>query len=124
MELIIAYISFALSCLTCGGLFVSRKFIKRLERDLINVRADRDSYRNMYGPNPITGMPDTDGTVSEVVLIDIVGKNDPLWFFLVRYNWELKRWEDITDGQPVVCTPGAVWYRLPLKKYEDQRLSR
>lgn len=124
MELIIAYLCFALACITCLMLMKARKKCKITESVLILMTADRDSYRNFYGPNPITRIPDTSGNVSELVLMDVAGANDPICFFLVCYNWERERWEDVTDGQPVVCTPSAVWYRLPLKKYEYQRLSR
>jgi hypothetical protein len=110
--------------ITAMGVFLLKKERDRLNDELIFTRADRDSYRNMYGPNPITRKPDISGTISEYVLMDTVGLGDPICFYLVSYNCDLDRWEDITHGQPITHTKNAVWYRLQLKKYEDKRLSR
>jgi hypothetical protein len=109
---------------TAVGVIRLKKERDRLNDELIFMLADRDSYRNMYGPNPITRKPDISGTISEYVLMDTVGLGDPICFYLVSYNCDLDRWEDITDGQPITHTKNAVWYRLQLKKYEDKRLSR
>lgn len=118
---------------TIVGVIRLKKERDRLNDELIFILADRDSYRNMYGPNPITRLPEIEGTRSETVLIDISGQNDSAQMFLGCYSSDLELWCFDADSNGwtrdemndfIANGSKPVWYRLPLKKYEDKRLSR
>jgi hypothetical protein len=88
------------------------------------TRADFTSFKAMYGANAVSQLPECNGTVSDTVLMDIVGNNDPSDFWLVAYNQVTRQWCLVDDGTPVSFIKSAVWYRLPLKKYEELRMRR
>jgi hypothetical protein len=129
MSLILIIILSALAMFMgwCAG--VQRSRAEYLKGDLNTVRADFHSYRNVYGPNLMSRMPDITGMVSDAVLVDVGGKGNPSDFTIGYYNLNDKRWtfepRDLVDENeyPDVMEHGR-WYRLPLKKYEDRRLGR
>jgi hypothetical protein len=88
------------------------------------TRADFTSFKAMYGANPVSRLPECNGTVSDTVLMDIIGNNDPSNFWLVAYNHNTRQWCLVDDGTPIAFVKSAVWYRLPLKKYEELRMKR
>jgi hypothetical protein len=88
------------------------------------TRADFTSFKSMYGANPVSRLPECNGTVSDTVLMDCTGRGDTLNMYLVKYNHNTNAWHDVTDGKSVTWSDKAVWYRLPLKKYEELRMKR
>jgi len=111
----------------------NRSRVKTLELEILTAWAERDSYKGMYGPNRMDRLPDTQGTVSETVLIDVGGQAFEGHFCLGYYSyagdvgtWVLLNTEHIDPAmtaKPAMLMRGR-WYRLPTQVNERKRTGK